>query len=68
FGDDAAPAGPASPPVAPGSEPSFEEFFAPGSAADAELPRPPEHDAATAASQVPEDLEQFNAWLRGLKR
>jgi tetratricopeptide (TPR) repeat protein len=68
FGDDATPAGPASPPVSSGSEPSFEEFFAPGSAADAELPRPPEHDPATAASQVPEDLEQFNAWLRGLKR
>jgi hypothetical protein len=68
FGDEAAPAGPASPPVAPGTEPSFEEFFAPGSSADAELPRPPDHDAAAAASQVPEDLEQFNAWLRGLKR
>lgn len=68
FGDEAAPAGPASPPVAPGSEPSFEEFFAPGSSADAELPRPPEQDTAAAASQVPEDLEQFNAWLRGLKR
>jgi thioredoxin-like negative regulator of GroEL len=68
FGDEAAPAGPASPPVAPGAEPSFEEFFAPGSSADAELPRPPAHDTAAAASQVPEDLEQFNAWLRGLKR
>ena len=68
FGDDAAPAGPASPPVSSGSEPSFEEFFASGSSADAELPRPPEHDPASAGSQVPEDLEQFNAWLRGLKR
>ena len=68
FGDDAAPAGPASSPAASGSEPSFEEFFAPGSSADAELPKPPEHDPATAGSQVPEDLEQFNAWLRGLKR
>lgn len=68
FGDDAAPAGPASPPAPAGSEPSFEEFFAPGSSADAELPRPPGHDPATAASPVPEDLEQFNAWLRGLKR
>jgi tetratricopeptide (TPR) repeat protein len=68
FGDAAVPGGPASPPVVSGSEPSYEEFFAPGSSADAELPRPPEHDAATAASQVPEDLEQFNAWLRGLKR
>ena len=68
FGDEAAPAGPASPPVSAGSEPSFEEFFAPGSSADAELPRTPEQDPATAASQVPEDLEQFNAWLRGLKR
>ena len=54
--------------MSPGGEPSFEEFFAPGSSADAELPRPPEQDPATAASQVPEDLEQFNAWLRGLKR
>jgi len=68
FGDDAAPGGPASPPASAGSEPSFEEFFAPGSSADAELPRPPEHDPASAGSQVPEDLEQFNAWLRGLKR
>ena len=68
FGDEAAPAGPASPPVSPGSEPSFEEFFAPGSSADAELPKAPEQDPASAASQVPEDLEQFNAWLRGLKR
>ena len=67
FGDEAAPAGPASPPSS-GGEPSFEEFFTAGSSADAELPRPPEHDPATAGSQVPEDLEQFNAWLRGLKR
>jgi hypothetical protein len=51
-------------------EPSFDEFFAPatGSAADLELPRTPESDSGGMAAQVPEDLEQFNAWLRGLKR
>jgi hypothetical protein len=67
FGDEAAPAGPASPPPSP-AEPSFDEFFAPGASADAELPRPPGQESAAGASQAPEDLEQFNAWLRGLKR
>jgi hypothetical protein len=66
FGDEAAPAGPASPP--PPAEPSFDEFFAAGSASDAELPKPPGQESAAAATQAPEDLEQFNAWLRGLKR
>lgn len=69
FGEEAAPAGPAGPPAegTPG-EPSFDEFFAPatGSSADAELPRAP--DSGAMPAQVPEDLEQFNAWLRGLKR
>jgi hypothetical protein len=70
FGDEAGPAGPASPlRTGSGSEPSFEEFFAPatGSSADAELPKPPAEPGAVSA-EVPEDLEQFNAWLRGLKR
>jgi tetratricopeptide (TPR) repeat protein len=69
FGEEASPAGPAGAPAenSPG-EPSFDEFFAPatGSSADAELPRTP--DAGAEPAQVPEDLEQFNAWLRGLKR
>lgn len=70
FGDEAGPAGPASPaPGNPGNEPSFDEFFAPatGSSADAELPKAPS-EAGAMSAQVPEDLEQFNAWLRGLKR
>jgi thioredoxin-like negative regulator of GroEL len=51
-------------------EPSFDEFFAPatGPAADLELPRAPASDSSGEPAQVPEDLEQFNAWLRGLKR
>ncbi len=69
FGEESAPSGPAGAPQegSPG-EPSFDEFFAPatGSAADAELPRA--LDAAAQPAQAPEDLEQFNAWLRGLKR
>jgi hypothetical protein len=71
FGEESAPSGPANAAAdsSPG-EPSFDEFFAPatGPAADLELPRSPESDAAGMAAQVPEDLEQFNAWLRGLKR
>jgi tetratricopeptide (TPR) repeat protein len=67
FGDEAAPAGPASAPPDNAGEPSFDEFFAPGASAESELPKPPGSEAG-AASQVPEDLEQFNAWLRGLKR
>ena len=67
FGDEAGPSGPASPPVNAAGEPSFDEFFAPGASAESELPTPPGNEPA-AASQVPEDLEQFNAWLRGLKR
>lgn len=71
FGEESAPPGPAG--TASDSnagEPSFDEFFAPatGPAADLELPRTPESDAEGAPAQVPEDLEQFNAWLRGLKR
>ncbi len=71
FGEESAPSGPANAAAdsSPG-EPSFDEFFAPatGPAADLELPRSPESDAAGMPAQVPEDLEQFNAWLRGLKR
>jgi hypothetical protein len=71
FGDEAAPTGPAGGPVesAP-AEPSFEQFFAPaeGASTEAELPRPPESGAPAMSSMAPEDLEQFNAWLRGLKR
>jgi hypothetical protein len=67
FGDEAAPSGPAAPPVDSASEPSFDEFFTPGGSAESELPKPPGSGPST-ASQIPEDLEQFNAWLRGLKR
>jgi hypothetical protein len=67
FGDEAAPSGPAAPPVDSASEPSFDEFFTPGGSAESELPKPPGSEPST-ASQIPEDLEQFNAWLRGLKR
>jgi len=69
FGEDAplpAPAG--GPADASATEPSFEQFFGPAeSAAEAELPKPPE-DTPVMSSMAPEDLEQFNAWLRGLKR
>ncbi|HEV8599905.1 MAG TPA: tetratricopeptide repeat protein [Gemmatimonadales bacterium] len=70
FGEEAAPAGPAGAPPEPGSaEPSFEQFFTPaeGSTAEVQLPKPP-NDQAVMSSLAPEDLEQFNAWLRGLKR
>jgi hypothetical protein len=70
FGEEAAPAGPAGGPPEPGTaEPSFEQFFTPaeGSTAEVQLPKPPE-DQAVMSSLAPEDLEQFNAWLRGLKR
>ena len=70
FGEDAVPAGPAGGPPEPGSaEPSFEQFFTPaeGSTAEVQLPKPPD-DQAVMSSLAPEDLEQFNAWLRGLKR
>jgi hypothetical protein len=71
FGEESATTGGASPAADPNSgEPSFDEFFAPatGPATDLELPRGPEAESAGMPAQVPEDLEQFNAWLRGLKR
>jgi hypothetical protein len=71
FGEEAAPAGPAGGPApATPAEPSFEQFFSPpeGPSAEAELPRAPEQEAPALSSMAPEDLEQFNAWLRGLKR
>lgn len=71
FGEEAAPAGPAGGQLEPSpAEPSFEQFFSPaeGASAEAELPRPAESSAPAMSSMAPEDLEQFNAWLRGLKR
>jgi tetratricopeptide (TPR) repeat protein len=68
FGEETgAPVGPASGPAEPvEGEPSFDEFFAPQETA--ELPsRSPAQDAAGAPAQSGEDLERFNAWLRGLK-
>jgi hypothetical protein len=68
FGEETgAPVGPASGPAEPvEGEPSFDEFFAPQQTAD--LPsRPPAQEAAGAPAQSGEDLERFNAWLRGLK-
>ncbi|HET9274899.1 MAG TPA: hypothetical protein VFN96_02385, partial [Gemmatimonadales bacterium] len=71
FGEEpAAATGPASPPAdGEAGEPSFDEFFT--SDASAELPSPPTPPApeqAGAPSPSGEDLERFNAWLRGLKR
>jgi tetratricopeptide (TPR) repeat protein len=69
FGEESSSPAPAGAPrEASTGEPSFDEFFAPatGPAADTELPRDP--DSGAMSAQVPEDLEQFNAWLRGLKR
>lgn len=72
FGEEGSPAGPAGGPLEPATpEPSFEQFFTPaeGPTAEMELPRGPESEApAMSSSMAPEDLEQFNAWLRGLKR
>jgi len=70
FGEEAAPAGPAGGQLTPApAEPSFEQFFSPAEgSADAELPRSPDSGAPAMSSMAPEDLEQFNAWLRGLKR
>ncbi|MEK7381544.1 MAG: hypothetical protein AAB075_11075, partial [Gemmatimonadota bacterium] len=71
FGEDAAAAQPAiaaedRPQAAPANpasealEPSYDEFFGAGSGGD---------DGPTAAvSTESEHLEQFNEWLRGLKR
>ncbi len=68
FGEESGPVGPVSPPAASSeSEPSFDEFFAP----EATPPLPSSSaapEAAAAPTQSGEDLEQFNAWLRGLKR
>ncbi len=71
FGEESASSAPADTALdSSAGEPSFDEFFAPatGPAAELELPRTPESDSAGMPAQVPEDLEQFNAWLRGLKR
>ena len=71
FGEEAVPAGSSSgsAPAADG-EPSFDEFYAAqgGSSAESELPRGPAAAPSSAPANTPEDLEQFNAWLRGLKR
>jgi tetratricopeptide (TPR) repeat protein len=71
FGEEAAPSAPTggTAPAADG-EPSFDEFYTAQGGASEEPGAPsgpataPPADSATA----PEDLEQFNAWLRGLKR
>jgi tetratricopeptide (TPR) repeat protein len=57
----------------PGSrEPSFDEFFAsagsPASGGPAPEPEPvPDEAAESARAADPDELEQFQAWLRGLK-
>jgi hypothetical protein len=67
FGDEG-PAGPAANPALR-EGPSFEQFYAAEPAAEPELPRAPEPEASAAAGAgSAEDLEQFNAWLRSLKR
>lgn len=70
FGEEAAPAGPAAGPPEPGpAEPSFEQFFTPAEGPTADIELPKSSDSQTVmSSMAPEDLEQFNAWLRGLKR
>jgi hypothetical protein len=70
FGEEPATAtGPASPPAdgEPG-EPSFDEFFTSDASAELPSPPPPAPEQAGAPSPSGEDLERFNAWLRGLKR
>lgn len=70
FGEDAgsAPVGPASGPAGTAEgEPSFDEFFAPQDSADLPSTPAPAPEAAGAPVQSGEDLERFNAWLRGLK-
>ncbi len=58
FGEEASrPRNPA--PAAPTSEPSFDEFFGASSGP---------HGVAAGAGGEEADLEQFNAWLRGLQR
>jgi hypothetical protein len=71
FGEDSAPPGPAgSPSDAGAGEPSFEQFFSSGDNAtsDVDLPKSPDNPSPALSAMAPEDLEQFNAWLRGLKR
>lgn len=70
FGEGGTPVGPAGTNTdPPAGEPSFDEFFAPATgSAEVELPRAPGSETNAMPAPVPEDLEQFNAWLRGLKR
>jgi hypothetical protein len=74
FGEEASPATTSGGAPQSGSdEPSFDEFYAPQSAGGegSEVAAPPATEkpgAAADSAQSDEDLEQFNAWLRGLKR
>src|ERR1041385_1928942 len=71
FGEESAPAGSASGSAPrPNGGPSFDEFYAApgGSGGGSELPKGPASAPSSAPASTPEDLEQFNAWLRGLKR
>jgi tetratricopeptide (TPR) repeat protein len=65
FGD--APAMPAPPPE-PEPGPSYDEFFAAAPAGSAPPPAPTESLPTSGSPAVPEDIEEFNTWLRGLKR
>jgi hypothetical protein len=70
FGEAPAPvAATGGPAVSGEGEPSFDEFYSGpgGAAAETDLPRAASTGSA-APIPAPEDLEQFNAWLRGLKR
>jgi hypothetical protein len=70
FGEDSGSAqvGPASGPAESAEgEPSFDEFFAPQASAELPSTPAPAQEAAGAPAQSGEDLERFNAWLRGLK-
>jgi hypothetical protein len=73
FGDEAPPAGPTSPGTVPAgveteeAGPTFDQFFGTTAAPQAETT--PEPAASGSGANAPvEDLDQFNAWLRGLKR
>jgi hypothetical protein len=66
FGEEGGAAGPAGT-SAPAGEPSFDEFFA-AEGAPADEARLPRAQTEAPVGPAPEDLEQFNAWLRGLKR
>lgn len=65
FGEESPPTGPAGAPPPPGESPSFDEFFAAHGATDTPVSPAPGRPAPGTEEG---DLEQFNDWLRSLKR